>query len=356
MTTETPGEPSPRPRSRPSRPLHWVAAGLLAASLGFVAWFLVDGIEGALDALGRADAGWLLVAAAAEVGVYSALGLLLAALLLPRVRHLWLTSARTGLILYGMGTILPGAPAPGLALATVGLRKAGIEPERITLALMWCSWFIVRAFVVLVIVTAAVALGRGHVPDAAFAPTIAGAACIGLAVIGLTFVANRPWLGEQAGRLLAALPWRGGPIRELQQLHDSQWRTAAEEVLGTHAHRMVMTGASLAAWGADAICFGLAMRAVGVEPGISVLLIAYVCAMAVSLVPLLPGGIGLVEIAAPSVLHYYGVPFEAALAGTLAWRALSLVMPAAVGALALLTFQRPRLPGWAAVRLRRRAA
>ena len=50
--------------------------------------------------------------------------------------------------------------------------------------------------------------------------------------------------------------------------------------------------------------------------------------------PLLPGGLGAVEIAVPAVLHHFGVPLSVALAGTLLWRGLSLFLPAMGGALA----------------------
>jgi uncharacterized membrane protein YbhN (UPF0104 family) len=51
-------------------------------------------------------------------------------------------------------------------------------------------------------------------------------------------------------------------------------------------------------------------------------------------VPLLPGGLGAVEIAVPAVLHHFGVPLATALAGTLLWRGISLFLPALGGTLA----------------------
>ena len=63
-------------------------------------------------------------------------------------------------------------------------------------------------------------------------------------------------------------------------------------------------------------------------------ILAYVAGTVASWVPLLPGGLGAVEIAVPAVLHHFGVPLSVALAGTLLWRGLSLFLPAAAGAVA----------------------
>jgi uncharacterized membrane protein YbhN (UPF0104 family) len=74
-----------------------------------------------------------------------------------------------------------------------------------------------------------------------------------------------------------------------------------------------------------------------------VVLMAYVSAMVLSSIPLLPGGLGVIEATVPAVLHHYGVPVESALAGTLAWRAIALVFPAIAGVVALGTLQLPWL-------------
>jgi uncharacterized membrane protein YbhN (UPF0104 family) len=61
--------------------------------------------------------------------------------------------------------------------------------------------------------------------------------------------------------------------------------------------------------------------------------------MLVSLVPLMPAGLGLVELTVPAVLHHYGYPVEGVLAGTLAWRALALFLPALAGLVAYSTLR-----------------
>jgi uncharacterized membrane protein YbhN (UPF0104 family) len=57
-----------------------------------------------------------------------------------------------------------------------------------------------------------------------------------------------------------------------------------------------------------------------------------VTGIAIAALPLLPGGISAVEAVIPVVLHHFGASLEAALAGTLVYRGLSLLLPAGAGA------------------------
>jgi len=82
------------------------------------------------------------------------------------------------------------------------------------------------------------------------------------------------------------------------------------------------------------LCLWCALVAAGAHVGFHVVLLTYVAAVAASWVPFLPGGIGVVDAAVPAVLHAFGVPVAAALAGTLVWRGLSLFLPASAGVVA----------------------
>jgi uncharacterized membrane protein YbhN (UPF0104 family) len=65
-------------------------------------------------------------------------------------------------------------------------------------------------------------------------------------------------------------------------------------------------------------------------------LLAITVAAVSALVPLVPGGIGIVEAAIPAVTHHFGVPYDQGLAAALAYRALGTFIPASIGALAIL--------------------
>jgi uncharacterized protein (TIRG00374 family) len=78
-----------------------------------------------------------------------------------------------------------------------------------------------------------------------------------------------------------------------------------------------------------------ALLATGSRVGFEVALLAITVAAAATFVPLVPGGLGIVEAAIPAVFHHFGVPYEQGLAAALVYRAFGTFVPAAVGALAI---------------------
>ena len=79
----------------------------------------------------------------------------------------------------------------------------------------------------------------------------------------------------------------------------------------------------------------LALASAGVQLDADVVLLAYVAGIATASLPHLPGGIGAVEAAIPAVLHRFGAPLDAALAGTLVYRGISFLLPVGAGSLIL---------------------
>ena len=88
-----------------------------------------------------------------------------------------------------------------------------------------------------------------------------------------------------------------------------------------------------------------ALYAVGARARPAMVLLAYVLAMGLALVPVTPGGLGLVEAGLTSVLVLAGVAADQAVLGVLFYRLVSFWLPIPVGALA-----------WAGWRLHGRAA
>ncbi len=86
---------------------------------------------------------------------------------------------------------------------------------------------------------------------------------------------------------------------------------------------------------ADVACLWFALFAAGARVGFDVALLAVTVASASVLVPLVPGGIGIVEVTIPAVTYYFGVPCDQGLAATLAYRGFGTFIPAGAGALAI---------------------
>jgi putative heme transporter len=85
-------------------------------------------------------------------------------------------------------------------------------------------------------------------------------------------------------------------------------------------------------WAYDLICLVAACKAVGASgPSISVALVAYAAGMTASSIPLLPGGLGVVDGVLILALVRGGMPVSLATAGVLIYRIISLGLVSLVG-------------------------
>ncbi len=312
-------------------------SSLVVAGLVVVAVNLSAQLDGVDDAIGRTSVPWLVAALAAEVICYAALGSMVGRLLGREQVAERLVAMRLGLVIYGLGSVLPGSPAPGLVMAGSELKARGMALTRLGPALFWCTWFNIRGFLVLAALTGTMVTLRGRAPEGS-SGIVLGAVAFTLAGLALTTaLVTNPRAGERAGALLARLNWRGAG--DTAAAATARMYEQAIEIVGGRRNQVVVGAIALLAWIADAFCLRFAMISVGVHVGMGYILIAYVATAIVALAPILPGGLGLVEATVPGVLHHYGVPLDAAIAGTLLWRAISLVLPAIAGGLALATLR-----------------
>ncbi|MCQ1956585.1 flippase-like domain-containing protein [Arthrobacter sp. zg-Y826] len=119
-------------------------------------------------------------------------------------------------------------------------------------------------------------------------------------------------------------------------------RTVAGETQMFRAQpRRLLAGVALAAlrWLLDAACLWVLVAAFGHVLGPGELLVAYSLAGLVSMVPLTPGGVGLVEGLLVPTLTGFGAPSHVAVLGVLSWRILQFWLPIPVGALAYVSLR-----------------
>ncbi|HYM16803.1 MAG TPA: lysylphosphatidylglycerol synthase transmembrane domain-containing protein [Dehalococcoidia bacterium] len=338
MTTPTTNPPQPSPwRSR--RTLLRLAVGIL---IGAVALYVVNSLAGGfdevLDALTAANPWWLLPALVAEAACYAAIGVELRHLARPPTLPLSV-ALRAGLVNSGLGSVLPGSPAPGIALSVTELHRHGVPTGRAALALGWMSWFSARTLLAITAIVTLIAAAEGDFSDRT-GTALTAAGVIVLLLAATAVLAVRGAALAPIAALAARLNIRGPRIsREEARATGARWHADAMEAVGPLPRRLRIALLSASAWLADAACLYLALRSVGVHVGFEILLLAYCVGLISSALPLLPGGLGVVEAAVPTILHHYGVPLDAALAGTLAWRGLGLFLPAAVGLAALVSLR-----------------
>jgi hypothetical protein len=81
------------------------------------------------------------------------------------------------------------------------------------------------------------------------------------------------------------------------------------------------------------------IRATGAKPNPSLVLLAYAVAGLLALIPITPGGLGIVEAGLSALLILAGVPGGDAVVATLAYRIISYWLPIVVGPFAYLAFR-----------------
>ena len=345
VTTPLAEEHLKRPRSR-RKTLIRIAVGLVVGAVALqVVVSSAGGFSEAFDALGDANPAWLIPALLAEVACYLFIALQMQRLTDSRRRpRLWLTF-QVGLVSSGLGSVLPGSPAPGIALAVTQLRRRGITTGRATAALGMMSWFSARSLIAITAISSLMAIiERDLSPDHTL-PVLAAAVGAIVLLVATAVLISREGTAERIALLASRLKLRG-PRQTAQEARATGARLHADgrELLGPFPQRMLLALTSAAAWIADSCCLYFALRAVGVHAGFDILLLAYCGGLLLSALPLLPGGLGVVEAAVPAILHHFGVPLDTALAGTLAWRGMGLFLPAMIGFLALIRLRLAAVP------------
>jgi uncharacterized protein (TIRG00374 family) len=176
-------------------------------------------------------------------------------------------------------------------------------------------------------------------------PTLAHTAFIGIAgfllfacVGALLLKTDRPLAtaGRVAQKVWNWLTHGRHPVTGLDQrlIHD---RNAIRTVLGEHWRKaLLLTTGRL---GFDYACLLAALQATNSSPQPSLVLLAYSAAGILALLPITPGGLGVVEASLSSLLILAGVHAAAAVLATLAYRLASYWLPLISGLPAYLLFR-----------------
>ena len=276
-----------------------------------------------------------LVAAAlvCELLSFVCLGVHLALLAGPAPNIQRLAPFRLAWVLFGLGSVLPAAPAEGLVMAGSALRHRRLARRRRLVVLgvsqffATASLYALAAVAALIVVTVA---DDGPFPHSWMLVVGGGTTLALLVLTGL--LASRPRFAEvvalAGGRVHH--PRSCAPASE-RRARGRAWHDAVMHVLSDPVTAASVGLSALVAWSLDGMCLFFALRAVGVHVSVDVLLLAYTAGAAASLIPFLPAGLGVVETVTPALLHLYGVGWEGALAGLLVYRAIGTLLPALIG-------------------------
>ncbi|WP_213451786.1 lysylphosphatidylglycerol synthase transmembrane domain-containing protein [Rhizomonospora bruguierae] len=302
----------------------WRQITITIAVLGVLTVELVVGwpsLAAALAQLRTPSPAWLAAAVAAEVasmGVFARMQRRLLRSAGTRVhlaRHVALAYAA-----HSLSVTLPGGPVFSTTFTFRQLRRFGASAAV-------ASWCVALSGVLstgaLIVIGAAVGIlarsGGGWT-------TLGGCLATALVIVlAIRVLAQHPQcLASPAARLMAGVNRLRGRPRE----HGADRVTAlVDQILAVRIRPMDLSMAAafaIANWLLDAACLLLCCRAVGAQ-GITVvqLVIAYAAGMAAASIPLVPGGLGVVDGALVLGLVAGGLPASGAIAAVVLYRLVS---------------------------------
>jgi uncharacterized protein (TIRG00374 family) len=332
-TVPTVARTASTPPARLSRRIVLHVVALLATAIGlYFVWPKLLEVFSQWPQLTQIHWWWFVVMIAAEVASLVSLWALLRLTL-----HVpgWFRVSAPQLAGNAFSRIVPGGAAAGGALQYDMLRWSGLDGAQVATGLATAS-LIGTATLTALPVLALPAMLAG-VPIARGLRT---AALLGLGVFVVMVL---------AGALLLTLD---GPLRFaarcLQRVRNAVFRrrppitnlpdrliTARDllrHVLGRSWHKAILAAAGN--WLLDFLALMAAVAATGARPRPSLVLLAYVVAAVLGMIPITPGGLGFVEAGLASTLVLAGVPSGQAALATLAYRLVSYWLPLPAGVIA----------------------
>ena len=302
--------------------LPWILGGgivyLLAPS--------ILGVMAASSQLVDVDWWWLVALVAAQL-VVLVLTWELQRLLIsdgPEGRPSMALVASTQLVGNAVATATPLGGAAGTASQVRALAKRGVDARRATAGILTFSLLQVASVGALAVVGPVMVIAGVAVP-----PTLAKTALLGcgaLVVITLLLVLvlrtdrASDWIGAAVGIILPKQRKRITVTMRRERRHlryALSGRGRAPKVLGVALARSI----------ADYLCLLAAVAAVTDTPNPALILLAFVAAAVLRMLPLTPGGLGPVEAALIPLLAASSMTQSGAVLATLAYRMASLWLP-----------------------------
>lgn len=240
--------------------------------------------------------------------------------------------------------VVPGGSAAGTAVNVETMRDEGVRPSTTGVAVLLTTLISAIGLLLLFAAGLVYSLMKGRLPFA-FVATAAAAVPILLATTSLVVLASfRPSLAASVGRTLGRVAHR------LRRSVDPDDVAERARDLARQARRVftgwtfaVAAALGLANWLADAVVLYLFFLAIGHHQHFGAVIVAYSIANLLAVVPITPGGLGIVEATLVALSIPFGASRQVALVAVIGYRLVNFWLPLPVGAAA-----------YAHVRLRRR--
>ena len=310
---------------------------LAAVGLYFV-WPSIIKVFGSSHELSKIKPGWFVAMALLEMASFVCVWLLIG--ISTSSRH-WTLIAIAQLVGNAVSSIVPGGAAIGGPLQYSFMTRSGENPERTASGLVASSLLSTTALFGLSALCVPFVLHFGGIDS-----RLEHAAWLGSGVfVVLLLVGAAAFTIDGFLRLVAgAVQWAQNllhrkrppvtdlPVRVLEQ------RDRVRSTLGSQWLWALV--AVTAKWAFDFFALVAAVAATGVRVHTVPLLLAYVAASVLGMIPITPGGLGFVEAGLAVTLVWAGLPTANATLATLAYRLVSYWLPLVAGLLAALAYRR----------------
>jgi uncharacterized protein (TIRG00374 family) len=296
-------------------------------------------VVGAWPKLATLAPAWLVLAAAAEVASF-ACNFDLQRIVL-RTRG-WFSVVAAGLVGNAVTNLFPGGDAAGAAVQFRMLSQAGLHADDAAGGLAAASLLNVAGLFALPVFALPAVLGGTRVSPSLLHAALLGLAGFLLLAVGGTVLmtTNRPLaaVGRWAQWLWNHLPFRHHMVTGLDRQLLNE-RDGIRTALGRQWRQAVLLVAGKL--GFDYLCLLAVLHATGDDANPALVLLAYAAAQIVALIPLTPGGLGIVEASLTGMLVLAGVKPAQAVLATLAYRLAAYWIPLLAG-VAIYPFYRRR--------------
>ena len=327
-----------------ARPLTWkdaVKRAIVVAVAGAAIYLVLPrliAVLGAWPRLSTLNPAWFTVAIAAELASFTC-NFALQRLALRTTK--WFAVVTAGLAGNAVTDSLPGGDAAGAAVQFSMLTGAGFDTDTAVGGLTAFSLLGVGGLLALpVFALPAMLAGVPVSPGLVHTALLGLAGFVLFAVFGAVLL-RADWPMAAAGRMAQRLRnWftqgRRPPLTGLDARLLAE-RDMIRSVLGRHWRQAVLLTAGRL--GFDYGCLLAALRASGADPRPSLVLLAYAATGIVALLPITPGGLGVVEASLSGLLILAGVHASYAFLATLAYRVASYWLPLCAGPPAYLLYR-----------------
>jgi uncharacterized membrane protein YbhN (UPF0104 family) len=311
-----------------------VQLGALVIIVAVVVW-LSPGLGSLRGQLKNASAPWFVAAAVIEV--LSTLSYVVIFRAVFCVRMSWRTSYQIGMAEQAANSLLPAGGAGGLALGAWALARVGLSADHI--ARRTVAFFALTSLAnvgaVVLFATGFAAGIFGHDAQPSFTYAFGGAALLAIAITLSLPVWYSHWLARRS-----PLPAGAGRLRRAgRHVVDALGEGAADSILLLRRRPGGVLAGSLGYMAFDIATLGFCFLGFGHSPSFGVLVFGYLIGQLGGLLPL-PGGIGGTEGGLIGVFAVYHVPLAKSAAAVLAYRALQLWIPAALGSVAFVQLRK----------------